>query len=392
MWVLRKLQRYSALLIVFGLIGCSAHKAKEIVKPVPPPPPVAHKPPPKKIIKPKPLTGVALIGSLLPTTLKDRNGWAEDINKAFGALQIPVEKENICAVIAEIEQESAFQSEPVVPGLSRIVRRELEARRDKYGIPQWLLRNTLDMKSPDGRSYNERIDALKTENDMNKLYEDMISDIPFGQKMLAEYNPVKTGGPMQVSLNFASAYSATKPYPYSMNSSLRDELFTRKGGIYFGVAYLLDYPVSYESLKFRFADFNSGQYSSRNAAFQNAVAVLSGAQLMRDGDLLRYKDGVAVQEPSQTMQALLGLSAKLQMSRDDIFRDLLMEKSAAFAQSTLYRKIFALVPPSTPRAMLPEITVKSPKFTRKFTTELYAQRVEARYRNCLKREGQAGSN
>jgi hypothetical protein len=293
-------------------------------------------------------------------------------------------KENLCAVIAEIEQESSFQAEPVVFGLSKIVRRELEARRDKYSVPRWIMDKSLEMKSPDGRSYNERINVLKTENDVNRLYEDMISDIPFGQKLFAEYNPVRTGGPMQVSLSFANAYLANRPYPYAVSGSVRNELFTRKGGLFFGIAYLLDYPAHYESMTFRFADFNSGLYSSRNAAFQNAVRSLTGASLTADGDLLRYKDGVALEESSQTMQALVSISSRLNMDSAGIFRDLLLEKSSAFEQSQLYTKVFALAQ-TMPRAVIPEIVLKGPKLSRKLTTAMYAKQVEGRYRNCLKK-------
>jgi hypothetical protein len=326
-----------------------------------------------------------LINSLLPQKLTDRSGWATDMLSAFDALKIVPTKENVCAVIAEIEQESSFQAEPMVPGLSKIVRRELDARREKYSIPQWLMDSSLDRQSPNGRTYNQRIDTLKTENEVNTLYQDMISEIPFGKDMLTDYNPVHTGGPMQVGVTFANTYVATKPYPYSIKTSLRNELFTRKGGLYFGLAYLLDYPAKYESMTYRFADFNAGIYSSRNAAFQKVVSSLSGITLDPDGDLLRYKDGVALEEPaSQTMKALLSIAPRLNMDKAQIYRDLLLEKSPSFEQTSLYQKIFALAP-AMPRACVPEIVLTSPKFTRKLTTVNYAKQVDGRYQRCLKK-------
>ncbi|BBJ00205.1 hypothetical protein FGKAn22_18970 [Ferrigenium kumadai] len=369
------------------LAGCANEPPKApapVVKAPPPPPTVAHKPPVKVTPPPKPLTGPELVNSLLPATLADRNGWAADIVAAFEALNIVPNKANVCAVLAEIEQESSFQSEPVVIGLSRIVRQELEARRQRYGIPQWLMDKTLARKSPSGRTYSERIDALKTENDMNDLYEDMISEVPLGKKFLADYNPVRTGGPMQVSMGFANSYAATRRYPFVHEGSLRDALFTRKGGLYFGIAYLLDYPASYEGTSFRFADYNAGRYSSRNAAFQNAVSSLSGIPLKPDGDLLNYQDGVALEDPSQTMQTLLAIAPRLGMDRAEIFRNLLLEKSPAFEQSRLYTRIFALAP-MMPRAAVPDIVVRSPKFSRRLTTPSYVKRVEERYRSCLKK-------
>jgi hypothetical protein len=320
----------------------------------------------------------------LPPSLEDRSGWAADIVAAFDALNIPATRGEVCAVLAVIEQESAFQSEPVVPGLRKIVRRELEARRDRYGIPQWVMEKSLAMQSPDGQTYNQRIDTLRTENDVNDLYEDMISEIPLGKKFLADYNPVRTGGPMQVNANFASSYATEKRYPFGGDRSLRNALFSRKGGLYFGIAYLLDYPASYESMSFRFADYNAGRYSSRNAAFQKAVSSLSGIPLKPDGDLLVYQDGVALEKDSQTMKALLAIASRLNMSRNVIFRSLQLEKSPLFERTHLYRKVYALAP-SMPRAFVPEITLKGPKVSRKLTTASYVKRVEGRYQNCLKK-------
>ena len=369
------------LLLALVLVGCTTLPPPNTVNiTVKPSPPVAK---PIKTV-PKSLSGLALVNSLLPPKLEDRNGWAADIFAAFEAIKIVPLRENICAVVAEIEQESSFQTDPPVPGLSRIVRHELDKRREKYHIPLWLMNSRLNLRSPGGSTYNERIDTLKTENDVNVLYQDIIAEIPFGKKLLADYNPVHTGGPMQVSMTFANTYVTTKPYPYTIKRTLRDELFTRAGGVFFGVAYLLDYPANYADMIFRFADFNAGIYSSRNAAFQHALHSITGITLQKDGDLLRYQDGAPDKDtPSQTMQALLTISSQLQLAPSEIFRDLLLEKSAAFEQTQLYLKLFALAP-SMPKAYIPEIVLSSPKFTRKLTTVNYAKQVDARYQRCLK--------
>lgn len=374
-----------AAVIALALAGCASEPPKEMAKPVPKPPPaVTQKPPVKVAPRPRPLSGPELVGSLIPSFVQDKSGWTADIVAAFDALHIEPNRENVCAVLAEIDQESAFQSIPVVPGLPRIVRGELDARRKNYGIPDWLMDKSLAMRSPDGRSYSARIDALRTENDVNDLYEDMISEVPFGKKLFAGYNPVRTGGPMQVNAAFASAHAAKRRYPFAHDGPLRDALFSRKGGLYFGVAYLLDYPANYPDMRFRFADYHAGRYSSRNAAFQKAVSSLSGIPLQADGDLLRYEDGIALEDDSRTLRALLAIAPRLNMDRDGIFRDLRLEKSYAFERSRLYARVCALTP-ALPRAQVPEIEVRGPKFTRRLTTRSYVDRVEGRYRDCLKR-------
>lgn len=325
----------------------------------------------------------------LPPQLADRAGWATDMALAFASLRITPSAENICSAVAVIEQESGFQADPVVPGLPAIVRAEIEKRRAKYLIPKMLLEAGLRRPSPDGRSYDARIKALRTEREMNLLFEDMISELPFGKTLLSGYNPVRTGGPMQVSVEFAEGHVRQKGYPYAKYRSIRDEVFSRRGGLYFGIAILLDYPVPYSQPLYRFADFNAGRYSSRNAAFQAAVAKLSRRKLDLDGDLLRYERGEASEALSATEAALHGLTSRLGLSQTAIRRDLLLEKGPAFADTPLFRQVFAradvLAKVNLPRELMPRILLKSPKITRRLTTEWFARRVDGRYRDCLTR-------
>jgi hypothetical protein len=338
---------------------------------------------------PDELEGRALVSRVLPVQIADRPGWAADIFAAFAALHIPPTPENLCAVASVIAQESSFQADPSVPGLSRIVWKELERRRDKYAIPQLVLDLALAKTSPDGSSYKARIDALRTEKQMNTLYDDMISELPGGKTLFAGYNPVRTGGPMQVSVEFAEEQVRNRRYPYPRQGSVRDEVFSRRGGIYFGIAILLDYPANYSQMIYRFADFNAGRYSSRNAAFQDAVAGLGGQRLALDGDLLRYHNGKPAAQASDTLRALLALRPRLQLSTVDIENDLKLEKGFAFEQSALYRRLFTLADAASTkkwtREVLPSIELKSPKITRPLTTAWFARRVDSRYRSCLER-------
>ena len=64
-----------------------------------------------------------------------------------------------------------------------------------------------------------------------------------GKTLFGNMNPVRTGGPMQVSIAFAEAN--TDGYPYPIKESIRHEVFSRRGGIWFGTRHLLNYPAQY---------------------------------------------------------------------------------------------------------------------------------------------------
>jgi hypothetical protein len=340
----------------------------------------------------RPLTateGRALVARLLPESVKDRTGWATDIYAALSAIDVTPTPENICATIAVTAQESSFQVDPPVPGLAAIARKEIDRRRESAGIPKFALDAALALSSTNGKSYAERLDAVKTELQLSDIYEDFIGRVPFGKSLLADRNPVRTGGPMQVSIAFAEEYLSKRTYPYPLSGSIRHEVFTRRGGVYFGVAHLFDYPAPYNRPIYRFADFNAGHYASRNAAFQNAVTQVSGIPLELDGDLLRYDRGQPTKEAGSTEIATRVLANRLEMSSDDIRRDLEKEKVPAFEQTRLYARVFALADrisgTPAPRAVVPHIPLHSPKITRNLTTDWFANRVDARYQACLQR-------
>ncbi len=331
----------------------------------------------------------ALVARLLPEGVPDRAGWATDIYAALATLEILPTPENICAVVAITEQESGFRVDPPVPGLPAIAWREIEKQRERTGIPKLVLDAALELPSPSGKSYRERIDAVRTELQLSDLFEEFIGMVPLGKKFFADRNPIRTGGPMQVSVAFAEAFAAAKPYPYPMSSNVRHQVFTRRGGMYFGIAHLLDYPAAYDRQLYRFADFNAGRYASRNAAFQSAVTQVSGIPLELDGDLLRYEQRQPVQDPGSTELATRTLARRMAMSNEDIRRDLESAKAQDFEKSSLYVRVFALADQVSggpaPRAVLPRIVLQSPKITRKLTTDWFANRVETRYQTCLGR-------
>ena len=330
----------------------------------------------------------AEIVRLMPYAASDREGWATDIYAAFAAQRIAPTTPNLCAVLAVAEQESGFKVDPVVPGLARIARQEIDRRAAAKHVPGFVVDAALWLKSPDGRRYSERLAAARTEQQLSGIFQDFIGMVPLGKRLFGNFNPVHTGGPMQVSIAFAEAHA--RDYPYPVPGSIRDEVFSRRGGLYFGIAHLLGYPADYPQPLYRFADFNAGWYASRNAAFQHAVSVTSGIPLTLDGDLVPPDAGFG-DPPGATELAVRSLGARLDMSDAAIHRALEQGDRQEFAGTKLYARVFALAERADgkplPRAVLPGITLKSPKITRKLTTAWFAKRVDERWQRCMRRAG-----
>jgi hypothetical protein len=336
----------------------------------------------------------ALAVHAVPATVRDRSGWVDDIGISFAALGIPALPHKVCALAAVVEQESGWQADPPVANLPRIARTELEKRRAAYGIPKPVFDLALMKSSPDGRSYRDRLDSLRTERELSALYDDIVGEIPFGAKLLGDRNPVRTGGATQVSIDWAAAHMREQRYPWPNAGTARQEVFRRRGALYFGAAMLLDYPVSYNRMLYRFADYNAGRYASRNAALQTLLGQLTGRAVVPDGDLLRYRDGQplpARSDPSQAYTAALQLADDLGLSASRIDADLRLEKQADFERSPTYTRLWQLaerrgiVAANAERARVPDIALQSPKISRPLTTAWFAERCETRYRACLAR-------
>jgi hypothetical protein len=321
----------------------------------------------------------------LPPKLENRDAWAADIFSAFEALGIQPSDQNACAVVAIAQQESTLRVNPSVPGMPAIARKEIEARASSHHIPMMLVSAALSLSSPNGKSYSARLAAAKNEKDLSDIFEDFIGMVPLGKRLFGDLNPVKTAGPMQVGIAYSEAHAKEERYPYPLTGSVRDEVFTRRGGLYFGIAHLLDYPAPYDDMLFRFADYNAGHFASRNAAFQNAVSSASKTQLALDGDLL--VEGGSASTPSNTELAVRKLRGRLELTDGEIRSDLELGTREGFEKTKLYTRVFALADKGRaqplPRAMLPRIRLQSPKITRKLTTEWFARRVNERYERCL---------
>lgn len=335
-----------SLLAVLVLAGCSSQAPQPLKK------------------GEKAIDVASVVRQKMPASVKDRDAWAKDLATTFESQGLAPTLENVCSVLAVAQQESNYQADPAVPGLSKIAWQEIDRRAERMHIPAFLVHTALKIKSPNGKSYSERLDSVRTEKQLSAIFDDLISMVPMGQTLFGSLNPVRTGGPMQVSIAFAEQH--TKGYPWKMDGTVRQEVFSRRGGLWFGTYHLLNYPAS------------------RNAAFQNAVSKVSGVKLALDGDLIRYDS----KEPGKTELATRKLAGKLGMSGSEIRRQLEKGDSFSFEETALYKKVYQLAEAKTgkslPREMLPGIQLESPKITRNLTTAWFAKRVDERRARCMK--------
>jgi len=340
--------------------------------------------------------------------VSDPKGWAFDLLDVLQLHGLPQSRENVCAAIAIIDQESSFNADPVVPGLGKLSETALREKLAKVPIGgtialKWLA-NTPDPQT----SFMTRIRNAKSERDLDLAYRALVdygsrsasldAVVRFGlfNTLIEDKNEIDTAGSMQVSVKFALDMARQRRWlPMTLDDvyGVRDQLYTRHGGMYYGVKQLLGYDTGYNQKIFRFADFNAGRFASRNAAFQHVVAKLSGQKLAVDGDLLSYsKDGNVRKIVTSSEKAIRLASQKhnLGLSDADIRKDLLQEKNADFVKTRVFtalRERYASMTKSAAAfARLPDIALNSPKLKRSFTTRRFAESVNARYQACMKQK------
>jgi Protein of unknown function (DUF1615) len=340
-------------------------------------------------------------------TVIDAKGWALDLHDVLQLHELPQTRENICAAIAVIDQESNFKADPPVAGLGKLSENALREKFAKIPIGGALALKWLENNPTPQSSFMARIRNAKTERDLDLAYRslvgyasqsasiDAVMRLGLLNKLIEDKNEIDTIGSMQVSVKFALDMAKQRRWlPMTLDDvyGVRDQLYTRHGGMYYGIKQLLGYDTGYNQKIFRFADFNAGRFASRNAAFQHVVAKLSGQRLSIDGDLLSYnKDGVALKTVTESEKAIRALSAKrrLGLTAADIRKDLLLEKRADFTATSLFTEIRNLYAVSTKSpaafARVPEIALNSPKLSRSFSTKRFAESVNARYQACMKR-------
>jgi hypothetical protein len=338
----------------------------------------------------------------IPPHVPDRDGWADDIAFSIRAINKELTAERVCAVIAVIEQESGFQTDPVVANLPQIVRDGLKKKFARLGpLAEPALEALLAGRAPgSNESFKQRINKLRTERDLDRFFRDISAtykqslpgtyaiasaiSLILGKGSLQNLNPVTTAGSMQVKISYARELDE---FNSMSDEQLREYLYTRMGGVRVGTARLIDYPASYDDIVYRFADFNVGMYASRNAAFQAQLEDLTGRELALDGDLLAYdENGEPKDIETFTLKALLAFGEKHDLSAWTIRRDIKKEKSEEFETTdswVMVREAWEQKKRRKPvYARIPEVELVSPKLARNRSTAWFANRVKQRYLSC----------
>ena len=345
---------------------------------------------------------------LVPPEKKDREGWAQDVLAALEAHRQYPSAVSVCSVLAVIEQESGFEPNPAVPGLARIVQERLEAYANKLGpLGPPTIKALLEGRAPgETQTFEQRLKQVKTERDLDRVFRELLeyyetehpktytaaqlASALFKSSRLEDLNPITTAGSMQVSVRFSADLAGGDE---QAERRVREELYTRGGGVYYGTARLLGYEALYDDPIYRFADYNAGFYASRNAAVQAQVSRLTGIKLVQDGDLLAYdKQGEPVDEDSNSLKALLAFRERYaadDLSERRVRKDALHEKEREFEETDTWEAIKRTYQQVTgeaaPYAQLPTVTIRSPKLSGDRSTAWFAQSVNKRYQRCLGR-------
>ncbi len=361
---------------------------------------------------------VEQVRKLIPARVSERAAWAEQMLTVMQQLNIRQNLSNSCTIIAVIDQESNFHADPVVAGLGHTAMTEmnqrLEAKLGRFVAGQF--QNMLREKPTAEDNFAARLQRVKTEKQLDQLYREMfaffednyniglltgVAGLFAGQPLSEYFNPISTLGSMQVHIHYASQHKT-----HAMNlKTLRDYLYSREGGLYYGIHRLMLYSAQYDRPLYRFADYNSGIYSSRNAAVQATINQLmdasaaqsQGQTLTLDGDLLLYgHDKDILSTPSSTelaIQTLFGQNS-ISISARQIRSDLKKEKAEKFEKTDTYLAILRLYQTRFNRlpayAMMPEVVISGPKLSREYNTAWFANHVEKRYQRCMQQGERLG--
>ncbi|MEK0212322.1 DUF1615 domain-containing protein [Acinetobacter junii] len=350
------------------------------------------------------------IRKVIPARVNDRESWSQDIFDIMQELSIPKTKQNVCSIVAVVDQESNFVADPTVPGLGAKAVEEINSRlKEKFeaklgdkigGTVAGYFEDVLKNQPSPENNYMSQMRKVQTERELDLLYREIFDYMAqhyhvsaltgaaklVGQDIGEKLNPITTLGSMQVHINYAKEHKRKA----GGIAELRNDLYTQYGGLYYGIHRLMEYPADYDEAIYRFADYNSGMYSSRNAAFQKMLGALTEAEISLDGDLLLYnKDGDVRSTQSQTEKELIAVFAQnnVLVTPRQIRSDLKKEKEKKFEDTQTYLAVQKLYQKKTNKepmyAVMPQVVISGPKLSRDYNTNWFASRVNGRYEQCM---------
>ena len=350
------------------------------------------------------------IRKVIPARVNDRESWSQDIFDIMQELSIPKTKQNVCSIVAVVDQESNFVADPTVPGLGAKAVEEINSRlKEKFeaklgekigGTVAGYFEDVLKNQPSPENNYMSQMRKVQTERELDLLYREIFDYMAqhyhvsaltgaaklVGQDIGEKLNPITTLGSMQVHINYAKEHKRKA----GGIAELRNDLYTQYGGLYYGIHRLMEYPANYDEAIYRFADYNSGMYSSRNAAFQKMLGALTEAEISLDGDLLLYnKDGDVRSTQSQTEKELIAVFAQnnVLVTPRQIRSDLKKEKEKKFEDTQTYLAVQKLYQKKTNKepmyAVMPQVVISGPKLSRDYNTNWFASRVNGRYEQCM---------
>ena len=352
------------------------------------------------------------IKKVIPARVNDRQSWAQDIFDIMQELSIPKTKQNVCSVVAVVDQESNFVADPTVPGLGEKAVQEINSRlKEKFeaklgetigGTVAEYFEHVLKNQPSPENNYMSQMRKVKTERELDLLYRQIFDYMSkhyhvsaltgaaklVGQDIGEKMNPITTLGSMQVHINYAKEHKRQS----GSIAELRNDLYTQYGGLYYGIHRLMKYPADYDKAIYRFADYNSGMYSSRNAAFQRMLNAMTKTEISLDGDLLLYtKNGDIKATQSQTEKELIAIFAQnnILVTPRQIRSDLKKEKEKKFEDTQTYLAVQKLYQNKTQKepiyATMPQVVISGPKLSRDYNTNWFASRVNGRYETCMQK-------
>ena len=209
--------------------------------------------------------------------------------------------------------------------------------------------------------------------------------MPLGQRFFAELQPGAHRRADAGEHRVRRAAREAQALPYPLTGSVRDEVFTRRGGMYFGIAHLLDYPVALRPHAVPLRRLQRRPLRQPQRRFPEGGQRARAVALVLDGDLVRAGQQRAGQTELAVRTTRRG-SGYERARRSGAISSADTEPSSS--RRELYASVFELADAArrarAARGGAAASGCRARRSRRKLTTEWFARRVDERYRRCLK--------